>query len=810
MSVLAPEDPTRLAGALLPACQTTDPSWLLVEEGVNLVREHEIESLLTVSNGYVGTRGSLAEGTAFSSPMTFIAGVFGLRDAPDGVPELVPAPDWTALRITACGRTLRLEEPGTLEQRRILDLRQGLLWREWRHRDPAGRVTRLRFLRLASLADRHVLLQVLTLTAENYAGQVLLEGWFPSSGLDVRVRPPPPEAVAGASPRPTPASAEARPTASPAALVLEYRAPGTGTTVALAAASRPAGDQPSADRPQDDAGQGPAPLQRWHLDVGIGRTFRLDRFACVSTSRDVARPAEAALQHLERLLGRNNGAHDVITAHTRAWAERWAAADVQVEGDPEAQRALRFAVYHLVGASNPDDGRVSVGARALTGDGYKGHVFWDTEIYLLPFYIFTHPPAARALLLYRYHTLPAARAKARALGYRGALYAWESADDGRETTPPWVVAPDGKVVRILCGEQEQHISADVAYAVWQYWQATGDDAFFRDAGAEILVETARFWASRVEPGPDGRGHIGRVIGPDEYHEGVDDDAFTNGMARWNLERGAEAVRLLQERWPDEGREVVGRLRLAPEEPGQWQATARNLYTGFDPATGLFEQFRGYFGLEAIDLAAYEPRAAPLDVLLGRERTQRTQGIKQADVVVLLALLWEHFPPAVRAANFRYYEPRTAHGSSLSPAIHALVAARLRDVPRAERYFRQAAAIDLADNLGNASGGVHIGSLGGLWQAAVLGFAGLTLRPDGLAFAPCLPESWQRLRFPVLWRGRQLQVALTRDPLACEVRLEGGHGMTVAVGEGPAAPIRPGHCYEVHGLNNRWGPWQEIG
>ncbi len=227
--------------------------------------------------------------------------------------------------------------------------------------------------------------------------------------------------------------------------------------------------------------------------------------------------------------------------HEAVWAARWAACDIQIDGDPQAQRALRFAAYHLNGAANPDDETVSIAARGLTGADYAGHVFWDTEIFLLPFFAHTWPNAARALLMYRFHTLDGARAKAARLGWRGALYAWESADTGAEVTPAHAVGPDRRVVEILSGTQEQHISADVAYAVWQYWTVTGDEELMRDAGVEILLETARFWASRATLEDDGRRHIRGVIGPDEYHDGIDDNAFTNVMARRNAGRSCRRV-----------------------------------------------------------------------------------------------------------------------------------------------------------------------------------------------------------------------------------------------------------------------------
>ncbi len=452
-----------------------------------------------------------------------------------------------------------------------------------------------------------------------------------------------------------------------------------------------------------------------------------------------------------------------------------------IEGDPAAQEAMRFALYHLISTANPHDERVSIPARALTGDAYMGHVFWDTEIFVLPFYTFTWPEAARALLMYRYHTLPAARDKAAQFGCQGALYAWQSAETGEEVTPTFDISGDGRVVPIRTGMQEHHVSADIAYAVWQYWQATGDVDFLLEAGSEIILETARFWASRAMPEEDGRYHIRGVIGPDEYHEGVDDNAYTNFMARWNLECGREVARLLQARWPQRWAELREQLNISLDDLSFWHEVAERLAIDRDPASGLLEQFTGFFQLEPLDLAAYEPRLAPMDVLLGREHIQRSQIIKQADVVMLLALHWDRFAPEVRETNFRFYEERCDHGSSLSPAMHALVAARLGDVALAERYFHEATAIDLHDAMRNAAGGVHIAALGGLWQVAVFGFAGMTMEPRGLAFDPRLPEGWSAMRFPIRWHHRLILVSIERDPLTITVTLEHGKPFTVRIG-----------------------------
>lgn len=704
-----------------PVAPTPDPDWLLIEEGFTLTREHEIESIFAISNGYIGTRGSLAEGSALSAPATFVAGVY---DAEPGASlGLATVPDWTRLAVTVEGQPLRLDAGRHLANRRILDMRQAILWREWRHEDAVGRVSNIGGLRLTSAADRHLLVQSVTFSPENYSGVVSVD--TPIGGL-------------------------------------LSKQTATGVTIALATATCLS----------DSTGRA-APLtelaRTQSIPVQMGTSYRLDRVVAVHTSRDGPHPEAMAREHADRAI--QSYLKTLVGEHCRAWAERWAACDVRIEGDPAAQRALRFAIYHLLGAVNPQDEAVSIGARALTGGAYKGHVFWDTETYMLPFFTLTFPEAARALLMYRHRTLPAARRRAQHAGYRGAWYAWESADTGDDVTPAMIVQPDGDIVRVLTGEQEQHISADIAHAVWNYWLATADEGFLLEAGAEIVLETARFWASRVEHDDNGSGHIRGVIGPDEYHETVDDNAYTNGMAGWNLRAGARVARLMAQRWPGHWDRLAATLELSEEETAQWTAIADSLHTGFDEKTGLIEQFRGYFALEDIPLSSLEPRTAPVDVLIGRERLQGSQIIKQADVVLLLYLLWDDYPPEVREANFRYYEPRCAHGSSLSPAIHSLVAARLDDVELAVRYFHQAMDIDLANNMGNAAGGVHAAALGGLWQAAVHGFGGLYITEHGPEIRPHLPPQWRALSMRYQWRSQVRDLAVTAPSAADTVQGE---------------------------------------
>jgi kojibiose phosphorylase len=772
----------------VPPCAfdpTDDASWLMIDEKFTPTREHEFESLFSVSNGYLGNRGSLPLGIPLSAPTIFIAGVFDVIP-PSPLPELVAAPGWTLLSQSIGFNRLAMESLRITEHRRTLDMRQGMFRRAFRSSDKEGRSTRARFLRIASLADRHVLLQSSLFMPENYSGALAIRSGFLQSS--------------GSAGKAFSSLATSRDTRFGPAQVLEGQTH-AGIKIALAVATRFGAETHGVSELKVRRTTGPMD-DLMEMEVEAGKTYRNDWLEVCYTSRDVDRPAEAAVAHLERLL--QEGVRPALQRHIDAWNSRWRAADVEIEGDQDAQRAVRFACYHLMSAANPEDERVSIGAKALTGPAYKGHVFWDTEIFLLPFYTLTDPASARALLMYRFHTLAAARDKARKQGYRGALYAWESADTGEEVTPRYGVTPTGEVVPVLTGMQAHHVSADVAYAVWQYWQATGDDEFLCNAGGEILMETARFWASRATIEADGFYHIRKVIGPDEYHEGVDDNAYTNWMAQWNLACAAAAARLLKERWPERWRRLAQRIRLNEEEPGQWLAISGMVYAGVHPGRGLIEQFEGYHELEEIDLAQYAPRSLPIDVILGRERTQGAKIIKQADVVMLLHLLWRRIPAAMREANFRYYEPRTEHGSSLSPAMHALLAARLGDTQMALRYFRQACEIDLADNMGNASSGVHIASLGGIWQAIVFGFAGLSLSEEGLAFMPHCPAGWHSIRFPLLWRGQRLQVHI--EPASIEMELAEGTSLPVAVGDAAAIRLEAG-------LKSRWelneGSWKEV-
>lgn len=733
-------------------CPTADSSWIAREGGYDPLLERSRAARFAISNGFFGVRGVRAihrGGRWAATSRTLVAGVFDTAGEEPGIPKLAVAPDWLKVRILLQGEPLIHHVDDEARQERILDMRRGVVIGKGDLSNESAFGVKMRSFHMASLSQRAIGMQIILLEMEQGAIEVTLEASI--DAVDVGLLSE--RSEHGLS---------------------VWRTRSSGTRLAVAAAVTLQIDRQLIPFTVCGLSQ-----WSWKWTSTPGQVICLTRMVAMTRAGkddiDPARAAQEALASAQTL-----GWPALVAVHERAWQDRWACSEVEVEGDPSAQRALRFALYHLNGAANPADEHVSIAAKALTGDDYHGHVFWDTEIYLLPFYTLTWPEAARALLMYRFNTLAGARQKAASMGWQGALYAWESADTGAETCPLQVVGPDRKLVDVNCGKQEQHISADVAYAVWQYWHATGDDAFLREAGSEILLETARFWASRAKLESDGRCHIRGVIGPDEYHESIDDNAFTNVMARWNIRRAIETAALLRTSWPESWRRLSGQLKIDEAELQRWGRVAETIATGFDSNTGLFEQFAGFFTLEDIDIAAYAGRSVPIDVVLGRERIQRSRIVKQADVVALLALLPEEFPRGSAAANFEYYASRCGHGSSLSRAMHGIVAARLGQSEVALDFFRQTSAIDLDDTHVATEGGVHIASLGGIWMIAVLGFAGVSFAGDHLCLAPALPAAWKSLSFPMQWRGRHLRIEISDASAGVRVTLETGDPLKLAI------------------------------
>ncbi len=761
-----------------------DAAWLVDEPGFDPAREHEIESRLAIADGYVGARGSIAEGSSVSRPATFLAGAFELSGDPSPVPELLIMPSLGRLRFVIEGEPFAVET----ERDAVPPARA-------RHA-PRPAPPRLHGEGLAGPrdADPHGAGGLARRPPPLHRGRG--DRAAELHGLDPRRRHP----QRGGAERQRRAPLGELRCVGLVARRRAHRAHAGGLVAALAShiENEAEGGAVPVER---EIGKGWA-AERCRLPVRVAETRALHRTVALFTTRDVEAPKEAARARCVELARRPIA--EQLGRHAAAWGERWRRADVTIDGAPGLERALRFGLYHLLAAANPEDPRCSVGARALTGEAYRGHVFWDTEIFMLPFFAHAYPEAARAMIGYRHVTLPGAQRKSRGAGLRGRALRVGVGGHGDETTPPFVVTPFGEVIRVLSGELEHHISADVAFAVEAYARVTADDDLLRGPGLAILLATARFWASRVRHGADGLFHIDRVIGPDEYHEEVDDNAFTNWMARRNLRAALAAI----------ARFGAGELGVDAVELARFRCIAAGMYTGYDPETGLIEQFAGFSRLEYIDIAALGPRHAPLDVILGRARTQASQVVKQADVVQLLAQLWDEVAPEVRRACFLYYEPRTGHGSSLSPGVHALVAARLGLFDAAERYLEQTAEIDLGNSMGNAAGGVHAAAMGSLWQAVIFGAGGVRPAPDhdeAILIEPRLLPTWRHVGFPLSWRGRQLEIHL--EPGGVEIAIEGRTPLPVRVASAFDVPrevlAEPGRRYAARRGDAGFGPWEEI-
>nr|MDQ2897490.1 glycoside hydrolase family 65 protein [Actinomycetota bacterium] len=647
-----------------------DPTWTLVFDGVDPLLERVRESLLTLADGRLGTRGSVLVTSLADMPSVLHAGVY-VGSGPET--ELLAGPRWNRV-------TVELAETPTV--RRVLDLHTGVLRQELQSGE-----ARLEALLLSSLA-----------LPATTAVRIRDRGF----GIPMQRGLQPPGAAA-----------PEQGTGDGAEWMRVLGSPGSIAAAVRETVSGPAGDRV------------------------------LDRITAYEGDATGVADERRALRTLTR--AQTLGFETLLGEHRHAWAARWENADVRVDGDPELQLAVRLALFHLM-ASVSSEGDAAVGARGLTGSAYRGHVFWDSDVYVLPFLAATHPAAARAMLEYRIRRLPAAVHAARALGRSGARFAWESATSGEDVTPRSAPGRDGEVQPILTGELEEHIVADVAWAAQHYTDWTGDVAFARGPGRELLVQTARWWASRIELDEDERAHIRGVIGPDEYHERVDDNAYTNVMARWNLRQAAHAT-------------ADGAVESS--ERHRWLELADSLIDGYDPQTGLYEQFAGFYTLEPLIVAEIAPhRPVAADQLLGAARTHAAQVVKQADVLMLHYLIPEEVADGSLGPNLLFYEPRTAHGSSLSVGVHATLLARAGRLDPALELLRLTARIDLDDIGQVTAGGVHLAAMGSLWRALSLGFAGLAPDENGLRVDPVAMPGIDALELRLRFRGSRVRVRVT--------------------------------------------------
>ncbi len=727
--------------------QDNATSWLVKETGFDPSRQNRFETIFTVGNGYLSTRGSLEERFPNDIPATLLNGLYD--EIPIFHTELANAPNWTCLHLLVEEEPFSLRRGKVLLHERTLDLRDGILRRRVQWRSPQGQTVEIQTMRFTSMSDPHLCVQLYAVTALNFNGEVRLQTWLDGKAENPGIPPFPEvrllhwEGLVQGSP-------------DPQSIYLGTRARSSQTELGMATGLVLEGIPEGKIHTQEGA----CPSLDLTCHLRRGQTVVAVKLTSIFTSLKEKNPVKASLLKLEE--AKDKGYATIMREHREAWASLWEDCDVRIEGDEQAQRAVRFNLYHLLIAA-PRTEQTSIPAKTLSGFGYRGHVFWDTDTFILPFFALTQPDVAQRLLLYRYHTLAGAREKARQNGYEGAMFSWESAADGREVTPRWVPDHDGSPIPILCGTLEQHISADVAHAVWQYWKASEDDEFMQDFGAEIVLSTAQFWASRVEYDNERERYVIRhVIGPDEYHDDVDNNAFTNALARWNLKAGEEAWSWLMNHSAKRAEHLRQKLGFTEETIQGWREIADRIELLYDQETGLIEQFDGYFSLEDINLSSLEPRIHSVYDILGPKRIKESQAIKQPDVLMLLFLLPTEFDERTLRANWEYYESRTDHryGSSLGPSIATIMGCKVGEIEKAYEHFLRAALVDLEDNRGNTQDGIHAASAGGVWQAVTRGFGGLRITPEGPRAFPRLPAHWKRMRFSVCYRGQRFSFDLT--------------------------------------------------
>ena len=755
---------------------TQDDPWAHRESGWSPELAAESESLLALSNGYVGIRGTLDEGAPAAAPGTYLSGFYEnvpipYADLGYGDPELdqvlVDVTDGTRIRLRVEGEPLDIRTGTVLEHERMLDLRTGLLERSLRWRSPAGHEVAVRTRRLVSLVHR----EVAAIEYQVEAPRAIRLGVHSELSAEVdRPRTSTDPRVGALLPPDTLVGLLADADGSRALLVHRTRESGHVLSAGMDHVVHEAPRHESTVRANES-------LARWTLTTTLEprRPLRLVKVLAYhwDARGDATRLADDTRRSLDR--GRALGFERLAADQRAALDAVWEHADVELDGDPEIQHALRYALFQLHQNTACAAGR-AIPAKGLTGAGYNGHTFWDTEIFLLPVLTHCAPRHAEAALRWRASTLPQAREKARRLRLRGAAFPWRTIA-GQECSG-----------YLPAGTAAFHVNADIAHAVARHVAATGDERFEREAGAPLLVETARLWVSLGyhDDRRGGRFAIDGVTGPDEYSVLVDNNLYTNLMARANLRAAADAVERLGEAAPS----------VAPGEVEAWRAAADAMTIPYDKELGIHLQDEHFTCHARFDFDAVSPEQYPLLLHVPYFQIYRHQVVKQPDLVLAMLLCPDAFTPEQKRRNFAYYEPLTVRDSSLSAGTQSVIAAELGDVDLAYDYLAEAALLDHHDIARNTADGLHLAALAGGWMAVVAGLAGARERAGRLCFSPRLPQPVSRIAFPFAFQGRSLRVEVTASHATYELRegtaLEIEHwGSAVALSpEAPAAAAIP--------------------
>lgn len=754
--------------------------WSVRETALNLDLLAQSESVFALSNGHIGWRGNLDEGEPHGLPGSYLNGVHELHPLPYAEAGYgYPESGQTVINVTN-GKLLRLlvdDEPFDLrygrlvEHERTLDLRRGVLERTCEWTSPAGTTVRVRSTRLVSLTQRAIAAVQYEVEPVDSRTRVVIQSELVANESLPDPDGDPRTAKALQSPL---EPEEHLATGSRLRLVHCTRRSGLRVAVAADHVVDSTGEITTSSESNED-------VARLTLTSVLepGQRLRVQKTVAHGWSGARSRPAMSDQVEAALAAAAHSG-WDGLVAEQRSYLDDfWARADVEVHGDEEIQQAVRFALFHVLQAGARAEQR-AIPAKGLTGSGYDGHAFWDTEMFVLPVLTYTEPGAVAEALRWRRDTLPAARDRATQLGLSGAAFPWRTID-GSEGSAYWPA-----------GTAAFHVAADIAHAAVRYTAATGDTDFERDTAVELLVETARLWRSLGHHDHRGVFHIDGVTGPDEYSAICDDNTYTNLMARENLLAAADVC----ERHPDE----AARLGVDDEESAAWRDAAESVHIPYNEEIGVHEQHSGFTRHQRWDFAATGADQYPLMLHFPYFDLYRKQVIKQSDLVLAMYTCgsWfdAHCDADQIARNFAYYEPLTVRDSSLSACCQAVVAAQTGHLRLAYDYAAEAALMDLADLEHNTRDGLHIASLAGTWMALVAGFGGTRRDGDSLRFTPRLPEKFSRLSFRLQFRGRCLSVEI-RAEAATYTLVSGSpltihhHGRALTVnGDGPVTRAVP--------------------
>ncbi len=739
--------------------------WAIRETTLDLDKLAQAESVFALSNGHIGLRGNLDEGEPYGLPGSYLNGFYETRPLPYaeagyGYPE-----DGQSVVNVTDGKIIRLyveDEPFDLRygvlnhHERVLDLRAGVLRREVLWTSPTGRQVRVTSTRMVSFSQRA--LAVVEYTVEP------VDGEFPVVVQSELVAD---QVMPSASRDPRAAAAMAHPLESEdhAADGLEATLVHHTNTSGLRMAAAMSHTISGPDGTRDSIRSYPD-LARLTVtaDLAPGTPLRIGKLVAYGWSAERSASALRDQVGAATAAGMHTGFHNLFAEQHEYLDRFWERSDIELEGDPELQQALRFGLWHTLQAGARGERR-AIAAKGLTGPGYDGHTFWDTEMYVLPVLTYTVPQGAADALRWRHGTLGLARERAQMLGLKGAAFPWRTIR-GQECSSYWPA-----------GTAAFHINADIAAAVVRYQNAHDDPDFEREAGIELLVETARLWRSLGHHDAAGQFRIDGVTGPDEYSAVVDNNVFTNLMAQLNLTAAADSV----ERHPGRARD----LGVDEEESAGWRDAAEQMYIPYDDALGVHPQADGFTHHQLWDFEATGEDHYPLLLNFPYFDLYRKQVVKQADLVLAMFTRGDHFSDQEKGRNFEYYERLCVRDSSLSACIQSVVAAEVGHLDLAYDYFAEAALLDLEDLEHNTGDGIHIASVAGAWLAAVCGFGGMRDHAGKLSFAPHLPGGLDRLTFRVVFHRRRLQVQFDRGHATYELR-EGEplqithHGETVEV------------------------------